>query len=380
MRTFLETIKQREIDKIAYECFVLMGERGVNPLKYVAWLQENVNQSDLLIESKNWISIEMEFVEAIDPAVQQNAQKAVSSLQDILKRAQRQGSSLGQISGIQNMLADLIYSLQNELEPPAPPPTPAPGSMDMDALAKSAAPAPVTSWNKPEGTVIKESITTLLDNLNEYGIDSKLFAEWYVTKGDNCKTKEEFNEAFGEFLGGLWNGVKSAVGHGWNQFTQDLGQPFNQGMNQYRNQKDVEMVKQAMQILGQLQGQVPHLAQKMQMANQMLGKHAEDHARYGSIQPQQGQPQQPQQPQQGQNDPWTAGLAKASSQARKAANPGGFDPQDMRKTMGMAEPTNKTNWYDWNASTGTILQEHELTDEEFFKSVLGNKKKSTWFN
>ena len=69
-----------------------------------------------------------------------------------------------------------------------------------------------------------------------------------------------------------------------------------------------------------------------------------------------------------QADPGKAGFDKMGAQSRKANNPGGFDPQDLRKTMGVSEPTSKANWYDWNVSDA----DHKKLFESTIKKLHGN--------
>jgi len=46
--------------------------------------------------------------------------------------------------------------------------------------------------------------------------------------------------------------------------------------------------------------------------------------------------------------------------------------------MGVSEPTNKTNWYDWNTSDAE--GQDVITEEKFLKSIFGGKKNGTWFS
>jgi hypothetical protein len=64
MRTFLEVIEQRKTNKVAHECFSLMVERGINPVKYVLWLQETngLSNPNIIRESQEWLTLELEEI------------------------------------------------------------------------------------------------------------------------------------------------------------------------------------------------------------------------------------------------------------------------------------------------------------------------------
>ena len=331
MKTFLETLEQNKTNKIAHECFVLMAEKGINPLSYVAWLEKNdgLNSPNIVQESKEWLVLEMDTINEgplsygvgqltakvpqwIGGAVDKTAdwvgqqgqdfaqgfsdawpqdepsstqtespvQTAIKALQDLSKRANRRGSSLQQ-SNIQQLLFNVLQNLQ-QMPTPQTPQTPNPSSTVTPSGVP--VPTPQVSWsnyllNKNNQAIYEAQINDLANSLLVVGIDPTLFTEWYINEGMHYTSIEQFEEGF---LSDLWGGAKS-----WMQ-----GKGFFNGMDQAKEDDDRKAAQSTLQAIIPLMhsGEYPQINQQLQVIAKQLQNYL-----WG--QQQQQQQQQTRQPQ-----------------------------------------------------------------------------------
>lgn len=269
MMSFRESLETKKTMAIARECFTEMARRNVDPESFVAWLESSLEERPEMLESEGgaWLETELKLNEAgflksmfsnifkskpTDPL-----QAAMSKVQDLITRSNRQGSRLSQ-EKIQNMLHSMLSLLKSRQFPtpasqaakpgdagkpaaPGKPPAPAPGARpgapraNIDLSAKSFATGPGGTMPVGSGTarkpqaagartttqrfessngvsniermLLETRIKSLCFLLSDTGHDPMAFAQWYTSQ----RSLDE------SWLGGAISGIKGGLAGGWDR-------------------------------------------------------------------------------------------------------------------------------------------------------------------
>lgn len=311
MISFRESLENKKTMAIARECFVEMARRNIDPESFVAWLESIMEETHEIRESDGeaWLETELKLNEAgflksmfsnifksepTDPL-----QAAMSKIQDLITRSNRQGSRLSQ-EKIQNMLHSMLSLLKSRQFPtpasqaakPAAagkPAAPAPGARpgapraNIDLSAKSLATGPSGTMPVASGTarkpqaagartttqrfessngvsniermLLETRIKSLCFLLSDSGHDPMAFAQWYTSQ----RSLDE------NWLGGAISGIKGGLAGGWDRLMGggdgSVLDAFRKGYTTSRDAKydqdDIKAMDDAMRHLSDFSKNLP---------------------------------------------------------------------------------------------------------------------------
>ena len=353
MRTFLEAIEQKKTNKIAYECFISMGENGINPISYVTWFNESgLKSPNLLSESRDWLNLEIDLINEAGGAAHALGWAAGSLPRWGAQAAKGvAGWGLNQLGSFgQGATTGLGQGVDD--------------FMDRKGIQDNFA-SPTKKYNADTGHYVKWN--------GEGPEDPSKTDQWIPVDHEGNPLPPNSPPPAPPTGGGGSGGGPAPVGggSGGGPAPVDGGSgggpaPVDGGGSGGGSGNPIEQAAmQAVKALQDVMKRAGRQGSKLSQANlqqvlMSLTNALQDKASFAADEPQAGQSQA------GQSlDP---NMAKLGAFSRKQANPQGNDNQDLRKTMGVPEPANKKNWYDWNTSNKPVIQEKNM-----FTNVLHKK-------